>query len=191
MPINILSKTGVRNFVDSFRKTELARQSRFEVVFTIPNQLTTQLNQDKNSPYYIDSQDLTLRCENAQLPSRTLMTTEQKIYGFTEKYAYESSYTDAEFTFYVSDNMKEKFLFDNWLNIVSPKNTYNMNYKSDYDTTVTINQYSLTGNYSYRTYLRKAFPIAVNQLDLDWSSDSVHKLTVVFAYSDWITEKLF
>ena len=30
-----------------------------------------------------------------------------------------------------------------------------------------------------------AFPIAVNQLDLDWSSDSYHKLTVVFAYTYW------
>jgi hypothetical protein len=30
-----------------------------------------------------------------------------------------------------------------------------------------------------------AFPISVNQLDLDWSSDGYHKLTVVFAYTYW------
>jgi hypothetical protein len=29
------------------------------------------------------------------------------------------------------------------------------------------------------------FPIAVNQLDLDWSSDGHHKLTVTFAYTSW------
>ncbi|MEI6882135.1 MAG: hypothetical protein WCK82_12505 [Bacteroidota bacterium] len=175
----------IANFVDSFRRTELARQSRFEVSFDIPKQLL-KANGDPRNPHYIGYDDLTLRCESAQLPSRTLMTTEQKIYGITEKYPYETSYTDAEFTFYVSDSMKEKVLFDNWLNLVSPKNTYNMNYKNEYQTTVSIYQYGLDEKYTYRAYLRKAFPISVNQLDLDWSSDSIHKLTVVFAYSDWV-----
>jgi hypothetical protein len=33
--------------------------------------------------------------------------------------------------------------------------------------------------------LAAAFPINVNQLDLDWSSDGHHKLTVTFAYTYW------
>jgi hypothetical protein len=119
------------------------------------------------------------------------MTTEQKIYGITEKYPYQNAYNDAEFTFYVSDNMKEKVVFDRWLSLVSPKDTYNMNYKTDYETEIAVHQYALDGSISYTAYLRRAFPIAVNQLDLDWSSDSIHKLNVVFAYSDWIEENTF
>jgi hypothetical protein len=34
------------------------------------------------------------------------------------------------------------------------------------------------------------FPIAVNQLDLDWSSDGHHKLTVTFAYTSWRNNSL-
>jgi hypothetical protein len=181
----------IRDFVNSFGRSELARQSRFEVKFRIPQQLLNDTNKDTTSPYYIGFNDLTLRCENAQLPSRTLMTTEQKIYGITEKYPYETSYADAEFTFYVSDNMKEKIIFDKWMNIVSPKNTYNMNYKNEYETTITVIQYGLNEKSSYVLYLRKAFPISVNELDLDWSSDSVHKLNVVFAYSDWVAGTLY
>ena len=30
-----------------------------------------------------------------------------------------------------------------------------------------------------------AFPIIVNQMDLDWSADGIHKLTIVFAYRYW------
>jgi hypothetical protein len=30
-----------------------------------------------------------------------------------------------------------------------------------------------------------AFPISVNQLDLDWSNDNFHKLSVTFAYRYW------
>jgi hypothetical protein len=38
---------------------------------------------------------------------------------------------------------------------------------------------------TYAGVLQEAFPIDVNQLDMDWSTDSYHKLTVVFAYKQW------
>jgi len=41
------------------------------------------------------------------------------------------------------------------------------------------------GELSYQATMHRAFPINMNQLDLDWSSDSVHKLTVTFAYTYW------
>ena len=193
----------VNEFLDSFN-TELARPSRFEVFFNIPTALSNNglpsifgggeinirtSNQSSSSAGIkaLNSNDLALRCESAQLPSRTLMTTEQKIYGITEKYPYENSYNDAEFVFLVSGDMREKKFFDKWINLVSPKLSYNMNYKSDYATSVVVKQYDLQGRPQYEVELRKAFPISVNQLDLDWSSDGYHKLAVVFAYSDWIS----
>jgi hypothetical protein len=196
----------VDEFLDSF-STELARPSRFEVFFNIPqplvnNGLSTMFG--SNGPITISpsagksgtskgaipglsSLDLALRCESAQLPSRTLMTTEQKIYGITEKYPYENSYNDAEFVFMLSGDMREKKFFDSWINFVSPKLSYNMNYKSDYATSIVVRQYDVKDRIQYEVELRKAFPITVNQLDLDWSADGYHKLTVVFAYSDWIS----
>ena len=38
---------------------------------------------------------------------------------------------------------------------------------------------------SYSVDLFEAYPISVNQLDLDWSAEGHHKLTVVFAYTSW------
>jgi hypothetical protein len=38
---------------------------------------------------------------------------------------------------------------------------------------------------SYAVKLINAYPISVNQLDLDWSADGHHKLTVLFAYDYW------
>jgi len=169
-------------FLQSFN-TELARPSRFTVEFNIPPIL--EKSSDKKN--LLSPSQLLLRCESAQLPSRTLMTTEQKIYGITEKYPYENSYNDAEFVFLVSGDMREKKFFDSWINAVSPKLSYNMNYKSNYATSVIVRQYDLQNNITYEVELRKAFPITVNQLDLDWSSDGYHKLAVVFAYSDWIS----
>ena len=177
----------VDRFLGSFN-TELARPSRFEIFFNIPAALNNNgLRSNFSGTNGLTSLDLALRCESAQLPSRTLMTTEQKIYGITEKYPYENSYNDAEFVFLVSGDMKEKKFFDSWINLVSPKLSYNMNYKSVYATSVIVKQYDQQDRPQYEIELRKAFPISINQLDLDWSSDGYHKLAVVFAYSDWIS----
>jgi hypothetical protein len=43
----------------------------------------------------------------------------------------------------------------------------------------------VTNNKSYSINLIDAYPISVNQLDLDWSNTDYHKLTVVFAYTYW------
>jgi hypothetical protein len=48
-----------------------------------------------------------------------------------------------------------------------------------------INQYDVRNRLSLSIDLIDAYPIAVNQLDLDWGSDAVHKLSVTFAYTSW------
>ena len=37
---------------------------------------------------------------------------------------------------------------------------------------------------------RSAYPISMNQMDLDWSSDQAHKLVVTFAYTRWQNNSL-
>lgn len=161
-----------------FAKTELSRPSRFQVEFAPPRGLTTYRNAIG---------DLSFKCEAAQLPSRTVMTTDQRIYGFVEKFPDGTSYEDISFTFIVSDNMSEKKLFDNWLSLVQPTDTYNLKFKADYQTDISVVQYDQAGKETYRVKLEKAYPIAINQLELDWGADGYHKLLVVFAYSRWVT----
>jgi hypothetical protein len=36
--------------------------------------------------------------------------------------------------------------------------------------------------------LKDAFPINVNQLDLNWSNENFHKLNVTFAYTYWTND---
>ena len=166
----------ISTFKSSFT-TDLARPSRFDVQFPIPLALF---------PYRNTSQQLTLRCEAAQLPSRTLATTEQKIGANpVEKYPYMSNYNEASMTFIVSDDMSEKNFFDAWIELINPSYSYNLGYKDDFVSTITINQYDVTNHKSYSINLIDAYPIVVNQLDLNWSSTDAHKLTVVFAYTYW------
>ena len=165
----------INDFKSSFRG-DLARPSRFDVLVPVPLTLLQ---------YVGDARLLTYRCESAQLPSRTSATTEQKTYGPIEKLPYLSTYNDIDLTFMVDGDMSQKFIFDAWLDLVNPKTTNNFNYKSEYSTRMIINQYDVSNKLIYTAELFDAYPISMNQLDLDWASDGVHKLTVTFAYTKW------
>jgi hypothetical protein len=166
----------LQEFKSSF-KTELARPARFDVEIPVPLKLVAYLGTGRN---------LRLRCENAELPSKTFATTERKIYGPTEKHPYLTTFNDSTFTFMVSDDMSEKKLFDAWMNLINPKTTFDLNYKNDYVTGITVNQYNVKNEKTYSITMIDAFPISVNQLDLDWSNENTHhKLAVTFAYYTW------
>ena len=165
----------ISNFLSTFRN-DLARPNRFDVNIPIPLGLIQ---------YIKTSTPLQYRCEATNLPGRTIATTEQKTYGPIEKYPYLSTYNDIDLTFIVSGDMTEKIFFDAWLNYVNPTQSNNFRYKTDYAVTLSVNQYDQTNKLSYTVGLFDAYPISVNQLDLDWSNDSYHKLSVTFAYTYW------
>ena len=172
----------ISDFKSSFT-TDLARPSRFDVLIPVPIILS-------NSPY-VSAKSLSYRCEIAQLPGRSMATTEQKTYGPIEKFPYLMTYTDIDLTFLVDDDMKQKYMFDGWVDYINPYMNNDFGYKEEYSTTITINQYDVMNKLSYSVDLVDAYPVSVNQMDLDWSNDGVHKLIVTFAYTYWKNNSLF
>lgn len=165
----------IADFKASF-KTDLARPNRFDVMIPIPIGIS----------YYVGySRTLNLRCENAELPGRALATTVQKTYNLEEKFPYQTTYNDISLSFIVGDSMNEKKLFDAWMQYINPTLDLNFKYKQDYAVGIRINQYNLANQKTMSIDLLDAFPVAVNPLELDWSSDGFHKLTVTFAYTYW------
>ncbi len=170
----------ISQFKSSF-STDVARPNRFDVIVPVPIGLV---------PYIGLTRTLNLRCEAAELPGRTIATTNMKIYGVEEKFPYMTSYSDISLTFIVGDKMKEKKLFDAWLNWINPSYSYDIKYKADYTAIIRINQYDVSNKNTYSVDLMDAFPVAVNPLSLDWQSDGYHKLTVTFAYTNWRNNSL-
>ena len=165
----------LNDFKSSF-SGDLARTSRFDVEIPLPLTLI---------PYIKSARRLNYRCEVANLPGRTFATTDQKTYGPVEKHPYLTTYNDIDLTFIVDDDMQQRLLFDGWLNYINPTYNYNMRYKENYATTLTINQYNVSNEKTYAVSLMDAYPVSMNQLDLDWNGDGYHKLTVTFAYTYW------
>jgi hypothetical protein len=166
----------IADFKASF-VNDLARANRFDVTISPPLSLWWA-----NS---VSQKQLKYRCEVSQLPGRTLATTERKTYGPIEKLPYITTYNDIDLTFLIDGDMGIKYLFDSWMNLVNPQSTNNFNYKSDYASSIIINQYGVDNKLVYTAELFDAYPISINQMDLDWASDAPHKLTVTFAYTKW------
>ena len=166
----------INDFKSSFA-VDVARPSRFDVTVPIPLALAT---------YITSARNLTFRCEATQLPGRAFATAEKKMGSAPiEKFPYHTNYNEVTMTFMVSDDMNEKIFFDAWMELINPTTDFNFQYKTNYAVDVSINQYDVQNNLTYAGVLQEAFPIDVNQLDMDWSTDSYHKLAVVFAYKQW------
>ena len=190
-----------------------AKPSRFEVILPIPNYINSFvgnsiLEQLINLPNNIVSsvtdifsapQDpasrttnaslsryLALQCETAELPGRTLLTQDVKIYGPTFKVPYQSQYNDINLGFICTNDFYERKLFDRWLEAIHPSDTNNMRFpkgnSTRYMCNITIIQYDDFIKKIYSVQLVDAFPIGVAAQPLSWSEDNFHRLSVQFAY---------
>jgi hypothetical protein len=190
-----------------------AKPSRFEVILPIPSYINSfvgnsVLEQLINLPNNIVSsvtdifsapQDpasrttnaslsryLALQCETAELPGRTLLTQDVKIYGPTFKVPYQSQYNDINLGFICTNDFYERKLFDRWLEAIHPSDTNNMRFpkgnSTRYMCNITIIQYDDFIKKIYSVQLVDAFPIGVAAQPLNWSEDNFHRLSVQFAY---------
>jgi len=132
------------------------------------------------------SRYLALQCETAELPGKTLMTHEAKVYGPTYKVPYQSQYNEMTLTFLCTNEFWERKLFDRWIEAIMPSDTNNMRYAKDeatrYMTPIKVIQYDDFIKQIYAVELIDAFPIGISAQQLSWAEDGFHRLSVQFAY---------
>ncbi len=135
------------------------------------------------------SRYLALQCETAELPGKTLQTTDVKIYGPTFKVPYQTQYADTSLTFICTNQFYERKLFDRWMEAIMPSDTNNLRFpkgnQSRYMTNIKIIQYDDFIKQIYAVELIDAFPIGIGPQSLNWADDGFHRLTVQFAYQKY------
>ena len=193
-----------------------AKPSRFEVILPIPQYIsnfvgssileslvnlpnsiiagvqdivnTTSDEQSKTTNASL-SRYLALQCETAELPGKTLMTHDAKVYGPTFKVPYMSQYGDTNLTFICTNDFYERKLFERWLEAINPTDTNNLRYakgeKTRYMTNIKIIQYDDFIKQIFAIELIDAFPIGIAAQPLSWAEDTFHRLTVQFAYQKY------
>lgn len=132
------------------------------------------------------SRYLALQCETAELPGRTLLTQDAKIYGPGFKVPYQSQYNEITLGFLSTNEFWERKLFDRWIEAIHPSDTNNLRYAKDestrYMTPIKVIQYDDFIKQIYAIELIDAFPIGVASQPLSWAEDGFHRLSVQFVY---------
>jgi hypothetical protein len=158
----------------------LAKAARYAVRINLPQILV-------GSKALAD--EMVYLCEAAEIPGRVLNTMEYRYYGPTVKAPYQSVWNEIALTFMCRDLMREKELFDTWMERINPSTTFDFLYKSQYQCTIevfTIMQGQMEGNPSMASYLLRldeAFPTLIAAMPANFGDDQYHRLTVSFAFT--------
>ncbi len=133
------------------------------------------------------SQDLTLVCEQAELPGKTILTVEDKLYGPVRKIGYGQMFIDTTMTFIcTAEGWKEKTYFNDWQNKIVDPDMYDASYYEDYTTNIYLRTFSEYNKSSYGIKFLEAFPLNVGAVNLGWSQNNEYaRLSVTFAYRKW------
>jgi hypothetical protein len=183
-------------YVNNFIETGILEQ-----IFNFPNTLVTDITSFVSGSEPKDSQSktsnasitryLSLQCESAELPGKTLLTSDVKVYGPIFKVPYQKQFNDINLTFLCTNDFYERKLFDRWIDCIMPSSTNNLRYPKDevtrYMSDIKIIQYDDFIKQIYAVKLVDAFPIGVAAQQLSWSEDTFHRLTIQFAYQKYET----
>jgi|688.fasta_scaffold01724_21 hypothetical protein len=77
-------------------------------------------------------------CEAAELPGKTILTSDAKIYGPAYKVATGTVFNEITLTFISTNDMKDKLQFDLWMNSIQNPRKFHMSYRDEYVGTVSI-----------------------------------------------------
>ncbi len=135
------------------------------------------------------SRYLALQCESAELPGKSLITADVKVYGPTYKVPYQTQYNETTLNFICTNEFYERKLFEKWLDSIMPSDTNNLRFpkgqSSRYLTNIKIIQYDEFIRQIFAVELMDAFPIGIASQPLAWSEDGFHRLGVQFAYQKY------
>ena len=201
-------------------KEGLAKPSRFQVILPIPTYINNFIGQsifekilnlpntivaDVTDIFSFGSQDeqsktsnaslsryLSLQCEATELPGRTLLTSDARVYGPTFKIPYQSSYGNdgrITLTFICTNDFYERKLFDRWIEAINPSDTHNLRFAKGkttrYMSNIKIVQYDDFIKQIYAVELLDAFPVGIASQPLSWSEDNFHRVSIDFAYTKY------
>ena len=195
--LDAINPTGVDSLKGVFSKRGgVSRANRFAIFMTPPSQsllnldlqgaLSSALSGGFDPASLLnDPRDLAMLCESCSLPGLELTTLDYQTISFPIKLPNGYNAPDVEFSFLLTNDYYVRKMFDNWLNLIVPRDTYKVAYRDTYATDIVIQQLNEKNVPVYGMRLENAFPISQSSIELNQTSaDSLQKLTVSFTYEN-------
>tara|TARA_B100000131_G_scaffold29066_1_gene27296 strand:- start:3336 stop:3968 length:633 start_codon:yes stop_codon:yes gene_type:complete len=162
------------DFIAKVRKNDLARSNRFEIVINGPSNFSTD-------------REVSLLCEEAQIPGLQIQWTPTKISTWTEQRAHGIEYfgDTAAFTFFCDDNWDVRTYFENWMTVIADPISKEVSFPDEHVGTVEVYTLDREDNRVTRWKLYDAFPRLMNILPMGQSAEGIVRVNVTFAFRRW------
>jgi hypothetical protein len=186
----------INQFRASINRRGILLSNKFLVVVTPPPGMFSKTKSFR---------DMVARASSVSFPVATLMVVDGHLrygHGVPERMPYSVNFSEVTADFVLSRDAEELGMFNLWLNQVFNFDTskgiwaensqaggtvFEVGYKSQYATTVTIYVYNDSSDRVVEITLVDAFPAATNLHNLDWeATNAPQKLSINFAYRNYI-----
>lgn len=176
------------------RFKDVARANRFNVMIGSPmNNINGLLS-------------LMMQCESAELPGKEFNLFEAKTSGQNIKFPFQTDYSPLVLGFFcvtntilsASTGLPEKRYFDKWMSTINPmlgseevgqQHGHKIAYKNTYAVDITVTHLDADGLPTYKAVFKEAYPVQMQNMQLNWGSDDILRLTMTFTYSEWSISK--
>ena len=137
------------------------------------------------------SQTLSLRCEKAELPGRTIATSDDTSIGTSLKLPYDMTYNDIQLSIICASDMKERRFFEAWMRFIVKRNG-TVAYYSDYakGNTLTVSQLDDDGTSKLTYQCRDIYPIAITPMNATWEENNTYQrfgVTLCYRFYDGVS----
>ena len=137
------------------------------------------------------------RCEKAELPGRTVATTDDSMSGTTLKLPYDMTYNDIQLSIICSTDMLERKFFEQWMDfIIKPGSpgggglAGTIAYYSDYakGNILKVSQLNDSGTEILTYTCYDVYPIALTPMNAMWEENNTYQrfgVTLCYRYHIW------
>jgi hypothetical protein len=162
-------KTKLNEFISRVKKHGLLTTTHFYIII----------------PDFGGGRDALMFCDSANLPGLTLMTTEVRTFGELSTMPHAPMYQNIQLTFICDSTMDVKNAIESWMSQVFDRQNRQINYYDNYTKNVEIYLTDKAGNNAYKVTLFEAYPIAMGDIQLDYSAEGIVKVPVTLTYKWW------
>ena len=179
--------------IDITGEITLTNRKRAKIVKAIPKRVEVlsktglQSSSLGNFANLTDSEFLRFRVKNVSLPSKSIATSETKIYGPVRLAPYNITYDQLSFSVYLSDNFQERTYFENWMHYVFDYDTNRLRYYSTYSASEMRLMIMNEKNKTTETYkFEEAYPLSVGEVSLAYENEEVATCDISMTYRKYI-----
>lgn len=169
------------NFQSQVKTKGLARVNRFEVLIK-PPRIAGNINSE-------NSRLVSLFAEVSNFPPLNISVRPLKINSgpsYQRPVGSEYGGDGISMNFHVDRSMKVKRFFDDWMEKIVDRDSYEVSFQETYRSEITINQLDERDQITYGIDLIEAFPRSMNLMELNNSAQNqTHRLNIIFAYRYW------